>query len=326
MESAPPFFIQTWLQQYCRCSFFHSVYCSLSNPFCFRSVSCRRAMIPRKIFTSFAKFQRIVSVNAFQLSLRLQELLQAPLFSWEVFVLHGYNWIHWVAKSCTTTAYRWLLRDSQPSLRTLWSPTIKSPKCSARSTAPPMRLLHGPLVIVVLWQISQFRSFGKWVSTLCLPKSTFLANVGSKDGSWEELACESLCWRTLSSKRFSLNSCSHSSVFGIARVSRVLDRDSHFSFGFEFRVGLVNNSSEISEEHGSPRSCRSTRLQDTAAVIRIYPTPVSPSLSSNTFAWHSWRCHGWWFRRPWGRRGMINFLPWKCHGCWRKQAWGRTRW
>ena len=34
--------------------------------------------------------------------------------SWEVFVLHGYDWIHWVAKSCTTTAYRWLCRDSQP--------------------------------------------------------------------------------------------------------------------------------------------------------------------------------------------------------------------
>ena len=24
--------------------------------------------------------------------------------SWEVFVLHGYDWIHWVAKSCTTIA------------------------------------------------------------------------------------------------------------------------------------------------------------------------------------------------------------------------------
>ena len=40
--------------------------------------------------------------------------------SWEVFVLHGYDCNHWVAKSCTTTAYRWLLRDSLPSLRTLW--------------------------------------------------------------------------------------------------------------------------------------------------------------------------------------------------------------
>ena len=60
-------------------------------------------------------------------------------------------------------SYRWLFRDSQLSLRTLWSAVIKSPTFSARSTAPPMRLQHGALVILVLWQISQFRSLGKWV-------------------------------------------------------------------------------------------------------------------------------------------------------------------
>ena len=139
--------------------------------------------------------------------------------SWEVFVLYGYDWIHWVAKSCTTTAYRWLFRDSEPSQRTLWSAVLKSPKFSARGTAPPLRLLHGALVILVLWQISQFRSQGKWVLTLCLPKSTLLAGVGSKDGSWEELACESLRSGTLSSTRFSLNSCSHS---GMSEFNRSL--------------------------------------------------------------------------------------------------------
>ena len=36
-------------------------------------------MIPGKIFTSFAKFQGIVSVNDFRLPIWLQELLQAPL-------------------------------------------------------------------------------------------------------------------------------------------------------------------------------------------------------------------------------------------------------
>ena len=36
-------------------------------------------MILGKIFTSFAKFQRVVSVNDFRLPIRLQELLQAPL-------------------------------------------------------------------------------------------------------------------------------------------------------------------------------------------------------------------------------------------------------
>ena len=35
-------------------------------------------MIPGEIFTGFAKFQRIVSVNDFRLPIRLQELLQAP--------------------------------------------------------------------------------------------------------------------------------------------------------------------------------------------------------------------------------------------------------
>ena len=80
--------------------------------------------------------------------------------SCEVLVLHGYDWIHWVAKSCTTTAYRWVFRDSQFSLRTLWPTVIKSPKFSARGTAPRLRLLHGALVILVLLQISQFRSLG----------------------------------------------------------------------------------------------------------------------------------------------------------------------
>ena len=36
-------------------------------------------MIPGKIFTSFAKFQGIVSANDFKLPIWLQELLQAPL-------------------------------------------------------------------------------------------------------------------------------------------------------------------------------------------------------------------------------------------------------
>ena len=130
----------------------------------------------------------------------------------EVFVLHGYDWIHWVAKSCTTTAYRWLFRDSHFSLRTLWSAVIKSPKFAARGTASPLRLLHGALVILILLQIWQFRSLGKWVWTLCLPKSSRLFIVGSKETSWEELAWEPPCNGISSSTKFSLNSCNHSGI------------------------------------------------------------------------------------------------------------------
>ena len=48
---------------------------------------------------------------------------------------HGYDCVHWVAQSCTTTEYRWLFRNSRPSSRTLWSSVIKSPNLSARGTA-----------------------------------------------------------------------------------------------------------------------------------------------------------------------------------------------
>ena len=99
---------------------------SLSNPICFWSDWCRRAMIPGDIFTRFEEIQGIVSENAFKLPIGLEELLKASLsFLWS-FVLHWYDWIHWVATSCTTTACRWLFRDSQLSLRTLWSAVIKS--------------------------------------------------------------------------------------------------------------------------------------------------------------------------------------------------------
>ena len=75
----PPFFVQIWLQQYCRCPFFHSAHYYFCNPICFWSWWCRRTTIPGKIFTGFAKFQGVVSVNDFRLPRRLQELLQALL-------------------------------------------------------------------------------------------------------------------------------------------------------------------------------------------------------------------------------------------------------
>ena len=79
----PPIFIQTWLQQYSRGAFLYSAHGSFSNPICFWSVWCWRTMISGKIFTGFAKFQGIVSVHDFRLSIGLQELLQASLsFLW----------------------------------------------------------------------------------------------------------------------------------------------------------------------------------------------------------------------------------------------------
>ena len=70
-----------------------------------------------------------------------------------------------------------------------------------------------------------------------------------------------LCSVTLSSTRFSLNSCSHSgmSEWHSSPLSRSW---SSFLFGFGFLVGLVNRS---------PRSCLSTCVLDTAAGQESIP-------------------------------------------------------
>ena len=78
--------------------------------------------------------------------------------SWEVFVLHGYDCMHWVAKSCTKIAYRWLFPESPPSLKTLWSAVVKSSNFSARCTDSPVRFLRRALVILVRLRTSQFWS------------------------------------------------------------------------------------------------------------------------------------------------------------------------
>ena len=92
-----------------------------------------------------------------------KNFLQAPLGFLRSFVFARDDWIHWVAKSCTTTAYRWFFRDSQPSLRTLWSAVIKSPEffCTRYGSANASSA-RGPYDVGPL-AISQFRSFGKWV-------------------------------------------------------------------------------------------------------------------------------------------------------------------
>ena len=104
----------------------------------------------RRSSRAFAEFQGVNSVNDCTLPIGLQELFQASLSSLWSFVLNGYVWIHQVARSCTTTSNRRLFRDSHLSLKTLWSAVIKSPKFSARGTAPPLRPLHGSLVICPL--------------------------------------------------------------------------------------------------------------------------------------------------------------------------------
>ena len=189
-----------------RCSvhIFHSAHCSPSNHICFRSVWCRRTVIPGKIFTSLAKFQGIISVNDLRLPVRLQELLQASLPFPEKFLF------------CTdmTGSIGWL----DPARRLHVDDCFEIRNCrlgpcdlllsSHQNLQHEVRLRHCVFCTVPLWfwsflQISQFRSLGKWVFVLCLPKSSLLVDVGSKDSSWEELGV-SLCVQELYHPRDSL--------------------------------------------------------------------------------------------------------------------------
>ena len=100
-----------------------------------------------------------------------------------------------MARSWTTTAYRWLFRDAPSTLRTLWSAEIQSPNFSARRGASPVRLLQGALVILVRKQTSQFRSFGKWVLILCILDFDTIFVRHSESESWE--MCAGACLNQL---------------------------------------------------------------------------------------------------------------------------------
>ena len=255
----PPYLIQTWLQQYCGGTFFHSANCSFSNTISLRSVWCRRAMIPGEIFTSFAEFQGIVSVNDLWFPLGFQELSQASLGFLRSFCFctEPPGSIEWLdpaprlhvddcfeLRNCRLGPCDLLLSSHQIFLHEVRLPTV--------------RLLHGALVILVLWQISQFRSLGKWVQTVFSQIRTSL-----KRRLWRRFMRRTGVW--VSAFR---NSVIHENFseflkpfryVGIQRISPFLIVVFIFIW---FWVGLVN---------GSPRSVLSTGSLDTV-TRRIYPT------------------------------------------------------
>ena len=216
-----PILIQTWLR-YCRCTFFHSAHRSPSNPICFWSVWCRRTKIPGKIFSGFAKFQGIVSVNDFRLPIRLQEVLQALVCFLRSFCS---TWVGLYPLSSQAMIVAWFTSFTVNFVIRSFLIT----KLSALGTTVPVRLLQEALVIFVLKQISQFRSFGKWANMLCLLGTTFAR--GSKGNSWEELEA-SRCSRTLASTNPSLSSCSQSEAHLATQHPAIPRR--HFYLGFWF--------------------------------------------------------------------------------------------
>ena len=224
-----PFFIQTWLQQYCRCPFL----AVSAIPF----VSYRGG-VDVQWFQDKSSHDLPNSKDlSVQVTLgfvgRSKNFCKLFCVSWEVFVLHGYDCIHCGAKSCTTTACRWLFRDSHPPLWTLWSAIIKSPKLSALGTTVPVRLLRQAHVYLVLQQMLQFRYIGKWVKKkLCLPSLLLAALKVIHEKNWKLLDVL---------EHFHAPVHAWTPVANLAHLATghcVVLRRRHFYFGFSISAGF----------------------------------------------------------------------------------------
>ena len=160
--------------------------------------------------------------------------------SWEDFDLHRYDCIHWVAKSCTTSTYRWLFRDSLSSLRTLWSAVSNHQTVSLWHDCTSVCSARGPCNFWSSDRSRNFGSFGKRVSTLCLPEPSSAHARGSIGGSRDELEVSALLCigshrsssEVHSSTKLSVNSCSQSD--NSCDISLCTSFDSFFYCGFRF--------------------------------------------------------------------------------------------
>ena len=276
----PPIFIQTWLQQYGRGAFFNSAHCSFSNTISLRSVWCRRTMIPRKDLHKLCPIPRNCQCRWLYTSYLAPRTFASSFVSPEKFLFcAGCAWIHWVAKSCTTIAYRWLFRDSQLSLRTLWSAVIKSPKFSARSTAPPMRLLHGgpcnfgpltDLAISVIREVSINTVFTHiHTSRRHRPKRWFMRRTGVWVSAFRNSVIHEIFSEFLQPFGY----------VGMTRVSPLYLVVLVFIW-FGFLVGLVNKS---------PPFCPFNMWSWHKCWMGIYPSQIFPC-SGLTVAWHTCGC------------------------------------
>ena len=300
---------------------FHSAHCSLSNPICFRSVWCRRSMIPGKIFTSPCQIPRNCKCNmTFGFLFGSQNYSQAPLCFQRSFCfarirldpLGGLSpapRLH-IDDCVEIHTLHWELCDL------LWS--------NHQNFLHEVRLCQcvfctGPLWF---WSSGRSRNFGLSGSEYkhCVHPNPHVSQALKVIR--EKNLRESLCVQELCHAQDSLWILAAFPVFRNGTGLPVLARGPHFYlvFGFFWLADALLGSRRT---RVSPFLPFHTFTWHNCGMV-IYPARVSPFLSIHTFAWHSWRCHGWWGRRAWGRLGMINFLPWSCHGCWRRQARGRT--
>ena len=127
---------------------------------------------------------------------------------------NGFVWVQTSHSTCTCTAAVCVI---EVWTHQKFESFEKIPRRQQKSNSNLLinsKTLPPEIVRIYVWRnsTSQSRSWGKWVKTLCLPKSSRLFVVGSKEASWEEQAWEPPCNGISSSTKFYLNSCTHSGI------------------------------------------------------------------------------------------------------------------
>ena len=132
-----------------------------------------------------------------------------------------------------------------------------------------------------------------------------LWNVGSKNNSWEELACESPCSGISSSTTISLNSCSHSGISEYNGSPRSIVVSFLFRFGF-YWLSFIRLPWSITNRswHSHYRGVNFNSIL--------------------SFSSHSITYCRWW-RRAWKRCWTMTLMTWNCLSSWRIRSWRRTR-
>ena len=148
-------------------------------------------------------------------------------------------------------------------------------KFSARGTAPPLRLLHGALVILVRLQISQFRSFWEMSIKHCLPKSSRLVDVGSKDTSLRRTGVRvSVYWNFIIHQNFSefLQPLRDVSTRRVAPFYRGFIFIWFWVFGW---LGMEANKGSLKDENLRKNSMTSLEPRsERSSPFALYPNPV----------------------------------------------------
>ena len=169
---------------------------------------------------------------------------------------------------------------------------MKSPKFTARSTAPLLRLLHGALVtfgpladlaFAVLREMSMNIMCNKILTSLeCRLQRNFM----------RKLAWESPCTGISSSTKFSLNSLQPFRYLRIQRVAPFYRGSLFICFGIFVGLDFIRLPSSITNRIG--------HLRKSATLNSI------SSFSSLHFIHCKWRRWGW---RKWRR---MTLLSWRC--------------